>query len=138
MGDRLLPSGYPGSPLAAGGEAAVSYDPAAPPPLSSSPSGYAKSQSIDRSDPGPAAILPWRDTPKTKRLMWSIWLHPQAYTLLILLMYPNQRGLSPLRQSRPSLILPDRSRTNIWINQSTHYSHELTVLRSFVDVMLSL
>merc|ERR1711871_431300 len=66
--DRLLPSGYPGSPLAAEGEAAVSYDPSAPPPLSSSPSGYAKSQSIDRSDPGPAAILPWRDTPQNKEI----------------------------------------------------------------------
>ena len=40
--DRLLPSGYPGSPMA--GEAAVPYDPSSPPPRSGSPGGYAKSR----------------------------------------------------------------------------------------------
>merc|ERR1711871_267266 len=64
--DRLLPSGYPGSPMA--GEAAVPYDPDSPPPRSGSPGGYAKSQKIDRSDKGPAAILPWRDEKEKKEI----------------------------------------------------------------------
>jgi hypothetical protein len=66
--DRLLPPEYPGSPLAAGaGEPSL---PMGSPsrPKAGSPNGFAPSQTIDRSDRGPDAILPWRDTVEKKEL----------------------------------------------------------------------
>ena len=65
---RLLPPDYPNSPLAAG--SGTHGPPVGSPtvPKAGSPNGFAPSQRIDRSDPGPSAILPWRDTVEKKEI----------------------------------------------------------------------